>query len=117
MADDTYHPTGSHPQPSGLIVRQVVSGSGAPDSTAGVAPDAIYIDTDTGDFYQNVDGTWTLVFSSGGGGGGGTDQIHFDTVDASGTPTGGKGVWINTATGKIWVYNSATSASWVLFLG
>lgn len=81
MADETYRPRGSHPDPSGLVERRLFSGPGAPTSTAGVPPNGIYIDEDSGDVYQLEDGAWVLQYSGGGGGSGGA-------LPTSGDPEG-----------------------------
>src|SRR5690606_21402532 len=35
-------------------------GEGAPDASLG-APGDVYVDTDSGDFYQNQNGTWNII--------------------------------------------------------
>ena len=107
MADETYRPLGNHPMPTGLAERAVYSGSGAPTQSP-VPTSALYLDTDTGDFYEFDGTTWNLISSGGGGGGGSTEVWKLaGSSTPSATPASG-GVAYNAA-GDVWVY---TSAGW-----
>ncbi len=49
-----------------------------------------------------------LLANVSGGGGGASSGVQCAAVGPSGVPTGNCGLWVNTATGGLYVYNSGT---------
>lgn len=85
----TPDPSGNNP-PGNCGMSFFSSGSGAP-TCAGIEG-RLYVNEDTGDFYEYRSGAWVLLFSSGGGGGGaGLTYYQGAFTDPNGNVTGSVG--------------------------
>lgn len=108
MADDTYHPTSTHPQPSGVLASELFVSAGAPSSTSGYPPNAVYINSSNGNIYKLVSGAWVLQVTGGGSGSTEVFSMTGSNTPASagiGVPSSGAGVAYN-GDGNVWIYTA-----------
>jgi hypothetical protein len=112
------------PDPSGNVLpsscgtAQVTTGNGAPTCVS--VEGRIYIDLDTGDFYEYQSGSWVIMFSSGGGGGGaGLTYYQGAGLDPNGVQVGSVGDVYHSrlglgGDGSTWwkVTGTATNTGW-----
>ena len=102
------------PGPGGASGQIWRNGHGPPDDALGADGD-YYLDDDTGDVYNKLDGTYgTPIAKLGGGGGGGNTKL---TASASRALSGHRCLIINAATGEATYLNAATSSHAGAFAG